>query len=58
MDRPRTVGGVWTDDETGVLVDMMLGIRDAGERWQENIDMVAYMIELSLPDLVAAHVEG
>ncbi|OMP07205.1 amino acid permease 2-like protein [Corchorus olitorius] len=51
MDRPATFGRVWTDDETIVLVEMMLGIGDAGERWEDNKDMLVDMIELSLPGL-------
>ncbi|OMO60840.1 hypothetical protein COLO4_33729 [Corchorus olitorius] len=49
MDRPRIVGRVWKDDETMILVDMMLGIGVAGERWEDNKELLVDMIELSLP---------
>ncbi|OMP07347.1 hypothetical protein COLO4_07426 [Corchorus olitorius] len=49
MDRPATFGRVWTDDETIVLVEMMLGIGDARECWEDNKDILVDMIELSLP---------
>ncbi|OMO55948.1 hypothetical protein COLO4_35832 [Corchorus olitorius] len=49
MDKPRTIGRVCTDDETMILVEMMLGIGDAGLRWQEHKEVLVDMIELSLP---------
>ncbi|OMO71688.1 hypothetical protein COLO4_28109 [Corchorus olitorius] len=51
MVRRRSAPRAWTDDESRILVDMMLCIGDVGERWEENIEMLPIMLQLGNTDL-------
>ncbi|OMP06261.1 hypothetical protein COLO4_08240 [Corchorus olitorius] len=51
MVRRRSVPRLWTDEESRILVDMMLYIGDVGERWEENIEMLPTMLQLGNTDL-------